>query len=837
MSQPRDTTGFGRPDLRLPAVIDTVGRRCITLQLPDDNDHVQLLAGILHPLTQSYNWSGGTIAQRDQIAEVYQDMYDAIEWLGVCPLPAITNIRVASCGIEVQYDDDPTWLPVTDSGFVPLTGICTMTGGLEIYPTVDESALTVKSLTDPYNNNKIIRVLNYAGTEVAWINPRGDATFSGQSDGLRALVLQGGGILIDHNKYLYWKDSLGNIRIAFGVGSNQMFFRSGTAGLRMDDSGGNSQFILDSANVLRFQNTAGAVSTQIRIKSGASQAAVALLQFERNNGDSTVTFNDAGQQISRIRNQANNIVSDGLQLDARPTTGGIDGLGVALRLSASTAVGSARNQALLYTVWENATDASRQAKVILSAFDYSGEKKIIEGGVTGASTPKVGFLGATPQPSLGLSGSCLGNAVLKSVCELLALFGLAIDATTLGTPYDLTAVDVTGDKFGNEALASLITGLDTAGYINDLTSDTGAYVYTLPDPLAVDGSWNGVEAGKLMAIALEANGYMIDQTDLGDTPIPSQVFLNLRCRACAAANVIVHHWYNYLVLEMAYPSVGISAADRWEKARDVAVFNMDLQQDIYSEWAVKVFTAFMNGIDTVDLEAHQADMINYIPDIQQAFYCGIGDDGILTASGLIDIQTILFSDNHTLGVPDDINTWFYDFFQYLDAGELSLAIAQALNSTYVADVDCEAMTNCDADEPDWCKKYNFAISAYAPPFVLTDGSHVFGGTLSGYKTDPDGDLRIDFPFPTIAVTIRYTVTIPTAAISVVVGADAGGGFTSSLSTAPGTYIETITIPEANRADGWYFEAHCNEEVCTVTLKEVYDMTGTGIEPTEGNNCD
>lgn len=385
------------------------------------------------------------------------------------PLVPPTMIRsdLSGCGnLEKSTDGGTTWTDIPDTDFLRRDGVCAMTGGLEIYPTADAVLLTMKGVGSPYQTAKIMRVQDSAGVDVAWINPRGDMTLSGQSDGLRALILQGGGILFDHGKLMYWKDSVGTIRLAFGVSSNQMFFRAGTAGLRMDDSGGNSQFILDSSNVLRFWNQAGSVSTQIRIRSGAGQSSVVPLQLERNNADATVTWNDSGQQISRIRNLSNSIVVDGLQLDNRPTTGGTDGSGVALRLTGSNATGSARNMALLYAAWEESTEATRRSKVVLSVYDYAGEEKILEGGVTGASTPKIGFLGITPQPRLAISGDHHKNAMTKQIVEALALFGLVTDATT-----DTATFVLAGETGGFPLFDEIIDSLEAySDYFVDATS-------------------------------------------------------------------------------------------------------------------------------------------------------------------------------------------------------------------------------------------------------------------------------------------------------------------------------------------------------------------------------
>lgn len=727
------------------------------------------------------------------------------------PLVPPTMIRSdpSGCGnLEKSTDGGTTWTDIDNTDFLRRDGVCAMTGGLEIYPADHVESLIVRQ-SDSAVSHDVVKIQRQDGLSLIRIFRDGEIGADTTIGGFDKFSIYGGNYSVKYGTLT--RSSI------LGV-TDAGFTLMGKATLRPFQ-----MLAFDSVtSTVYCTGKGGTVKNQVWRKSNVIDYDNAWIGAD-------------GDGHFGIRNAASDI-PDGVTLDHESTAAGGAGLGIALKMQGKSSTTSAQAMARLYAAWETATHATRVAKVVLAVSDFSGEKTLIEGGVTGASTPKLGFLGASPQPRLALSGDCEGNPVVKSIAQLLALFGFATDATTLGSHPALTPFDVTGDKFGNEALASLITGLDTANIINDLTSDTGAYEYEPPAPIEVEGSWQGLEVGKALALSLAGNDYIVDSTELGAVPEPNVSFLNLRCRAAAAANVIVHHWYNYLAYQIAYAPLILDVGSRWEQARTLAAFNMDQQQDIYNDWAVQVHDAFYNGLNTDDVEAHMADMINYIPDIQQAFYCGIGDDGILTASGLITIQTALAFDDHTGGVPDNINTWFYDFFKYLDAGELALAIAHALNSTYVADVDCEAMLSCGDDDPDWCKQYNFTLGSYTPPFEDVSGDHVFGATFNpGWKTDDTGILRIEFPFPTIEVTIKYNVTSPDDAYIVEFGT-LDGMFTDNLSVDGGTYEETIVIPEPYRAGGWYFRAACNPVNCVVTFKGVTNMQGTGIEPTDLNDC-
>jgi len=733
-----------------------------------------------------------------------------VDLCGFADMPLVPPTMIRSdpsgCGnLEKSTDGGETWVDIANTDYLRRDGVCAMTGGLEIYPTADEALLTLKGVGSPYQTAKIMRVQDSAGVDVAWINPRGDMTLNADAS-TRALTLASGGIGIQRDGKLQWKNMAGVYQDIFIVDtSDRLRMRSpGAGGFSWIRSTGTALVQIAENGSTIFQNDNPASATLLTVVCGLTQGSNHLFRITNRSAEQYHNIASDGKALHATIDAATNTVPDNLTIDHRSSNTPIAGFGSGVKLQGKSSTTIAQDMARLYAAWETPTHASRAAKVVLSAFDFSGEKVLLEGGVTGASTPKIGFLGAVPQPRLAITGDSYGIPALDQVIDALALFGLVTDASAPGTPPWATLEDI------------------PAPY---------------EPPLAIDviGDWRGNEAGKVLSVALDELGIINDITAIGEIPDPLPGFLNLRCRAAATANWLVHQWYATMAHEMGYAGLTL-VSDRWQYARGLANFDMAQQADLYGEWATQVFDEFMNGTDDTDIDAHIADVINYIPTIQEAFYCGVGDDGILTATGLLDIQTLLFADNYSGSVPQDTATWFYTFFKFFDAAELASAVSHALYSTYVLDVDCETLSCPGSPLADWCKEYHFHVGTYTPPFTLQAGNHVFGGTNPGWKSDETGHLKITFPFPTLQVQIGYNVA--GAAASSIRAVSVGDAFEHFLETDE-LDIQNLHLVEFTSGvaeDGWYFEAFCNPETSIVTIRHIEEMQGTGIEPTSFNDC-
>lgn len=89
---------------------------------------------------------------------------------------------------------------------------------------------------------------------------------------------------------------------------------------------------------------------------------------------------------------------------------------------------SDRAQGSLTTDWVDSTDATRKARITLSAFDTAA-REVMRGEGTG-SAAAIGFLGASAIARPTVTGSRGGNAALASLLTALASLGLITDSTT-----------------------------------------------------------------------------------------------------------------------------------------------------------------------------------------------------------------------------------------------------------------------------------------------------------------------------------------------------------------------------------------------------------------------
>lgn len=122
-----------RPNFKIPVVINPENRRCIQINIPDDNEHIQIFAGLVRQLSDWQRWERDNLKRGTLVAQVWREVWQSIDWsgdecMGCCPQP--TNRRYNADGqLEVSYDDGVTWNVDTNaddrySGIIspPLTG-------------------------------------------------------------------------------------------------------------------------------------------------------------------------------------------------------------------------------------------------------------------------------------------------------------------------------------------------------------------------------------------------------------------------------------------------------------------------------------------------------------------------------------------------------------------------------------------------------------------------------------------------------------------------------------------------------------------------------------------
>jgi hypothetical protein len=92
-----------------------------------------------------------------------------------------------------------------------------------------------------------------------------------------------------------------------------------------------------------------------------------------------------------------------------------------------------REQGGISFTWVDATDATRKARMTLTAYDANGSREGLRVEANG-SNPLIGFLGASAVARPAVTGDRENNAALASMISALASEGLVTDSTTSATP-------------------------------------------------------------------------------------------------------------------------------------------------------------------------------------------------------------------------------------------------------------------------------------------------------------------------------------------------------------------------------------------------------------------
>lgn len=102
-----------RPNFQIPDVINPPDRRCIQINVPDDEQHLQIFAGLIRQLSDWQRWEREPTKSGTLVAQVWREVWQNIDWsgdecMGCCPEP--TNRRYNADGdLEVSYDNGETW--------------------------------------------------------------------------------------------------------------------------------------------------------------------------------------------------------------------------------------------------------------------------------------------------------------------------------------------------------------------------------------------------------------------------------------------------------------------------------------------------------------------------------------------------------------------------------------------------------------------------------------------------------------------------------------------------------------------------------------------------------
>lgn len=95
---------------RLPSNPTPANRRCITIELPDDVQHIQTVVGLLYSLALWSNWERDEAKTGTLIAQMYHDILDSVDWLGDCNMGGIQDIRLNYETCQIQALIDGVWV-------------------------------------------------------------------------------------------------------------------------------------------------------------------------------------------------------------------------------------------------------------------------------------------------------------------------------------------------------------------------------------------------------------------------------------------------------------------------------------------------------------------------------------------------------------------------------------------------------------------------------------------------------------------------------------------------------------------------------------------------------
>jgi hypothetical protein len=104
-----------RQPFPIPAEIDPP-RHCICIEIPWTNDHKRVFAGLLWELTQWFNWQRDPDNSGTQLATVWREVFNSIDWsdMSCCcnqTIPTIYRIDPEnSFNMQISYDGGTTWI-------------------------------------------------------------------------------------------------------------------------------------------------------------------------------------------------------------------------------------------------------------------------------------------------------------------------------------------------------------------------------------------------------------------------------------------------------------------------------------------------------------------------------------------------------------------------------------------------------------------------------------------------------------------------------------------------------------------------------------------------------
>lgn len=325
--------------------------------------------------------------------------------------------------LEQSLDGGTVWEDILNAHFLHINADNDpLTSGLSINGSSDMVQLEVQAFGASFQNNKLMSFKDGNGIERAWVNPRGQASFStGGAPGNPALTLVQGGMLIDNNEKVVIKSFAGAQENLIFVDVNNTMQWKSRNGWIFSDVAGN---ILHSGvnGIYLTANPVAGGRTLWFLRGGPNQGTNILANFQQSDGTALVNINADGRIDEFVRDTGTNNVRDALILDHETSATPVNGFGTAMRLRAESSTTPSQEQVLITSSWKEAAHATRKAQMAIHVFD-TAQRTLINGEATGTQSA-IGFLGAVPVPRQNISGSAEGNQLLFDLVAALSQYGL-----------------------------------------------------------------------------------------------------------------------------------------------------------------------------------------------------------------------------------------------------------------------------------------------------------------------------------------------------------------------------------------------------------------------------
>lgn len=193
-------------------------------------------------------------------------------------------------------------------------------------------------------------------------------------------------------------------------------------------SGDNNTMIGTSAG---DNNVTGDGNVMIGFFAGRLETGSNLLYIANSNTSKPLIHGDFSAGVLKFHSTVNtDVITDTLSLVKRRSSGTPgSGLGAALRYGLHSTTNEDRDAGRIAARWNDATDASRQADMVFSAFYTTNEREFMRGR-GGSAAPMIGFLGATPAvrqtggaATAGASYGATEQAMLQKIYDMGRTFG------------------------------------------------------------------------------------------------------------------------------------------------------------------------------------------------------------------------------------------------------------------------------------------------------------------------------------------------------------------------------------------------------------------------------